>query len=146
MLLPKWCIRCLARSLIEDLLDFTHIEGDKLKFRNEEYDLNQLISQSVEEAQRLTRKHRLETALDKTIRMHGDHFRTREVITNLLCNAIKYSPNADRVIISSKVEDARATVSIRDFGIGIEEELQGKVFDRFFRINGAALASTSELK
>jgi PAS domain S-box-containing protein len=127
--------------LIGDLLDFTHIEGDKLKFRNEEYDLNKLILQSVEELQRVTKKHKLETVLDKSRKMYGDRFRTGEVISNLLSNAIKYSPDANRIIITSKVDDDMVTISIRDFGIGIDEKLQHKVFDRFYRISDPSIST-----
>ena len=51
--------------------------------------------------------------------MHGDRFRIGEVITNLLSNAIKYSPDGDNIIITSKVEDDKVSISIRDFGISI---------------------------
>jgi signal transduction histidine kinase len=51
--------------------------------------------------------------------MHGDRFRIGEVITNLLSNAIKYSPDGDNIIITSKVEDDKVGISIRDFGISI---------------------------
>jgi signal transduction histidine kinase len=91
-------------ALIVDLLDFTRIEGGKLKFRQEKYNLNSLISEIVEEMQRTTNCHRIEKHLDKTVQMYGDRERSGQVLTNLLNNAIKYSPEADKIIVSSKVE------------------------------------------
>src|SRR5205085_6825058 len=58
-----------------------------------------------------------------------------QVITNLVTNAIKYSPGGGEVLIRSKSENGQLTVNIKDMGIGIPEELQGKVFDRFFRVS-----------
>jgi len=120
--------------LIIDLLDFTRIEGGKLKFRDEKYDLNDLISEKVEEMQRTTKRHKIEMDLDRSVGMYGDSDRTGQVLTNLLNNAIKYSPEADRIIVSSKVQREKVTICVQDFGVGIEKELVDKVFDRFFRV------------
>jgi len=122
-------------ALIVDLLDFTRIEGGKLKFRQEKYNLNSLISEIVEEMQRTTNRHRIEKRLDKTVQMYGDRERSGQVLANLLNNAIKYSPEADKIIVSSKVEKEMVTICVQDFGIGIDKTLVNKVFDRFFRVN-----------
>jgi PAS domain S-box-containing protein len=121
-------------SLIVDLLDFTRIEGGKLKFREDNYDLNDLVSEVVEEMQRTTKKHRIEKQLDKSVQVHGDRERTGQVLTNLLNNAIKYSPGAKAIIVSTHLNKGDVTVRVQDFGIGIGEKLVDKVFDRFFRV------------
>ena len=121
-------------ALIVDLLDFTRIEGGKLKFREEIYDVNELISEIVEETQRTTKHHKIERKLGKSVRMRGDRDRTGQVLTNLLNNAIKYSPNAEKIVVSSKLDEDNVTVCVQDFGIGIAKEFVGKVFDRFFRV------------
>jgi signal transduction histidine kinase len=59
-----------------------------------------------------------------------------QVITNLINNAIKYSPNADRVDITMTPSAHRLTVIIKDYGMGIPEELQESIFSRFFRAEG----------
>jgi two-component system CheB/CheR fusion protein len=120
--------------LIVDLLDFTRIEGGKLKFREENYDLNDLISDVAEDMQRTAKHHKIETKLGRSIAIHGDRDRTGQVLANLLNNAIKYSPGAKRIIVTSKVEKDAVTICVQDFGIGIENTLVDKVFDRFFRV------------
>jgi two-component system CheB/CheR fusion protein len=125
--------------LIVDLLDFTRIEGGKLKFREENYDLNELIFEVCEEMQRTTRTHVIVKKLDRSIKMRGDRYRTGQVLTNLLSNAIKYSPKAKKIIVSSKIKTDAVTVCVQDFGIGIKEELIGKVFDKFFRVSEPVL-------
>lgn len=122
-------------TLIKDLLDFTRIEAGKLKFREEQYELNELVLEIVGEVQLTSRQHKIHTHLSHPVLMEGDRYRTGQAITNLLNNAIKYSPQADSVVVRSKVDKQSITISIQDFGIGIEPKFQDKVFDRFFRIN-----------
>lgn len=121
--------------LIKDLLDFTRIEGGKLKFREEHYELNELVLEITDEVQRTSRQHKIETILSRPVLIEGDRYRTGQVITNLLNNAIKYSPQADKVVVGTIVDKQSITVFVQDFGIGIEHEFQAKVFDRFFRVN-----------
>ena len=121
--------------LITDLLDFTRIQGDKLKLREENYNINELISEVVEEMQRTTRVHKMVTKLDKSVQIWGDRYRTGQVLTNLLSNAIKYSPHGKKIIVSSKIDKDLITVCVEDFGIGIKKDLINKVFERFFRVS-----------
>jgi two-component system, chemotaxis family, CheB/CheR fusion protein len=121
-------------KLIVDLLDFTRIEGGKLAFKEADYDLNELVSDVVEEIQRTTKRHRIEMKLDGSIQMHGDRDRAAQVLTNLLNNAVKYSPDANKIVVTSTLEEEFVTIGVQDFGIGIGEELAEKVFDRFFRV------------
>src|SRR5436190_10261059 len=77
-------------TLIVDLLDFTRIEGGKLKFRDENYDLNDLVYEVTEDMQRTTISHKIVNKLGKSVSIWGDRFRTGQVLTNILSNAIKY--------------------------------------------------------
>jgi signal transduction histidine kinase len=126
-------------TLIVDLLDFTRIEGGKLKFREESYDLNELLREVIEEMQRTTLQHVINAELGTTVLMWGDRYRTGQVLTNLISNAIKYSPEAKKIIVSSVVRKQKVMVCVQDFGIGIEKDMIGKVFDRFFRVTEPAL-------
>jgi signal transduction histidine kinase len=58
-------------------------------------------------------------------------------LDNLISNAIRYSPDGGEIVISSEAVKGGVAVGIRDNGIGIPEELQDKVFDRFFRVTGS---------
>jgi len=64
----------------------------------------------------------------------ADKERIGQVLTNLLSNAIKYSPEADKIIVTSKSTEENITVCVQDFGIGIEHDVQKKIFERFFRL------------
>lgn len=121
-------------TLIVDLLDFNRIEGNQLKFREESYELNELITELTEELQRTTRQHTIKTELDRPVLMTGDRYRTGQVLSNLLNNAIKYSPKATEVIIRTSVNSKRVVIAVQDFGVGIEKEHIDLVFERFFRV------------
>ena len=60
-----------------------------------------------------------------------------QVVRNLVENAIKYAPDGGTITITGRVEDNRIVVSVRDRGIGIAPEHQGKLFERFYRIQNA---------
>jgi signal transduction histidine kinase len=55
------------------------------------------------------------------------------VLENLISNAIKYSPNGNRVIVNLTSDAGQVTVSVQDFGIGMSDETRSKIFNRFFR-------------
>lgn len=124
-------------NLITDLLDVTRIETGKFSFENEVFDLNTLISEIVEEIQRTTTTHTIKKKLTKTQLLFADRNRVEQVIINFLSNAIKYSPQAETVIISTAVTKEGVSVCVEDFGIGIAAEHQARIFSRFFRVSGA---------
>jgi PAS domain S-box-containing protein len=123
-------------SLITDLLDVTRIETGKFSFENEVFDLNTLISEIVEEMQRTT-THKIKKKLAKTHLLYADRNRIEQVIINFLSNAIKYSPQADTVVISTFTDQGHVSVCVEDFGIGISPEHQSRIFSRFFRVSGS---------
>jgi len=123
-------------SLIGDLLDVTKINTGKLQFNNSEFNLNILVKELVEDMQHTTSQHTLIESLAPPVVVWGDRERIGQVITNLISNAIKYSPNADEIIIQSELKENEVTLSIKDFGIGIAEQNMDKVFEQFYRVSG----------
>ena len=90
-------------SLITDLLDVTKINSGKLQFNDSEFDFNPLVKEIKEDLQRTTDNHTIISRLAHTVTVLGDRERIGQVITNLVTNAIKYSPDADKIIIESAV-------------------------------------------
>ncbi|HEX5553517.1 MAG TPA: PAS domain-containing sensor histidine kinase, partial [Chitinophagaceae bacterium] len=123
--------------LISDLLDVTKITGGQLMLHDDEFDLNELVREIVEEIQVVTKQHKIEMKLQPSVQLHGDRGRTGQVLTNLLSNAIKYSPEQKHVLVSTDTSARdHATICVQDFGIGMPANMEQKVFERFFRING----------
>lgn len=122
-------------NLINDLLDVTKVNSGQLRLEEEKFNFNDLVMETVEEVQRTTQTHKIETKLAAPETIFGDKNRIAQVIINLLSNAIKYSPNADKVIVSSARTDGQIKLTVQDFGIGIPQSQQPKLFTRFFRVN-----------
>ncbi len=123
-------------SLIGDLLDVTKINSGKLQFNDRDFDFNELVNETVEDLQRTTEQHELiENLLDIGI-IYGDRERIGQVITNLISNAIKYSPQASQIIIHSELRDDEVILCVEDFGVGIPEDKLNHVFEQFYRVSG----------
>ena len=125
--------------LINDLLDATKIEGGKLQFNEEIFFIDDVVDEVIEEVQRTASTHIITREKQPGARVKGDRYRIGQVLTNLLTNAIKYSPGADKVIVSTCAGHDKVICSVEDFGIGIPENQQQKVFERFFRVLGDKL-------
>ena len=123
-------------SLIGDLLDVTKINSGKLQFNDRNFDFNELVKEVIEDLQRTTTQHQLLEDLQDVGVVFGDKERLGQVITNLISNAIKYSPNADQIIIHTQITDDEVSVCVEDFGIGISDDNLDKVFEQFYRVSG----------
>jgi signal transduction histidine kinase len=98
--------------------------------------LEELITEVVGNFQYTISSHIVERTDDTNVKVYADKARIHQVLVNLISNAIKYSPNADKVIVSQKPENGLVTVSVQDFGMGIPKEEQHKIYQRFFRAKG----------
>jgi signal transduction histidine kinase len=121
--------------LIQDLLNVTRIQSNQLTFRKEKFDLTTLVEEVVETTQQIDSQHEILIHGKINKKIWGDSERISQVITNLLTNALKYSPKSHKVIVGMKESEKEAIVSVRDYGIGVGKEHQKKIFDRFYRIS-----------
>lgn len=126
----------LLTVLISDLLDVTKIQNGKIQLNESEFDFNQLTEEIVAE-QQMTSRHKIIVHPSKIGKVYADRHRISQVMSNLISNAIKYSPNADEVIVSTFLKDGIVTFGVRDFGIGIPEDKQKKVFEQYYRVSGS---------
>ncbi len=123
-------------NLIADLLDVSKMQAGKLQLRLNDFNFNELVSEIVDEIQQTTTYHTIRTELTEGTMVYADRDRIEQVLTNLLTNAVKYSPQADTIIVKTHVEKETITLSVQDFGLGIPKEKQAKVFERFYRVEG----------
>ncbi|GCE28734.1 hypothetical protein KDA_42180 [Dictyobacter alpinus] len=123
-------------TLVEELLDVTKIENGQLQLHFSSFDSNTLINEVVEETQRVATRQRIVRDLTDSVTLMADRDRIGQVLTNLLTNAIKYSPQADTILVHTVCAEDKLIISVRDFGIGIAKEKQSKLFERFFRVEG----------
>jgi PAS domain S-box-containing protein len=123
-------------SLIGDLLDVTKINSGRLQFNDREFDFNSFVKELIEDLQRTSEKHRLLENLAETGVVFSDKERIGQVITNLITNAVKYSPNSDKIIIHTSLKNDEINLCVQDFGIGISKDKLDKVFEQFYRVSG----------
>ena len=121
-------------KLINDLLDISKMQTGKLVYQGETFDLNLLVHEIVENKQETTHTHQLLLEDEIQITVFGDRDRIGQVLINLLNNAIKYSPQADQVVVRVTKDHNNAIISVKDFGIGIAKEQQQKIFERFYQV------------
>jgi signal transduction histidine kinase len=120
-------------GLINDFLNVARIQGGRLEYVDAVVDLNAIVRDAVEMIQPTADRHTIEIIGAVDGKALGDSERLGQVVTNLLTNAIKYSPRADRVIVRLGTADGMASISVQDFGIGIAPEQQAHIFEQFYR-------------
>jgi signal transduction histidine kinase len=124
-------------ALIGDVLDTSRIEAGTFTFRFSEVDLAQLVRDSVATAQLGQDEVRLLADVrDPLPQVRGDSERLRQVLMNLIDNAIKYSPADAEVEVHAYAEDGSVRVDVRDRGPGIAKEDQRLIFEKFGRVTG----------
>ena len=124
-------------ELIVDMLDITKIDRGEMLFDIQEFEFNDLVKEIAEEMQTTTTWHTINLQLNKCVRVKGDKNRIAQVITNFVSNAIKYSPNANEIIITTNSDGERVKLCVKDFGIGIPKDEHSKIFTRFYRATGS---------
>lgn len=121
-------------ELVSDLLDVSRLQTGKLTFNKEEFRLDTLIEENLEELSGITRNQKIVIAKKTPIVVYADKYRIYQVITNLITNSIKYSPTDTEIIVKITRDDRMVVVSIQDVGIGIAKEQQKRIFDRLYQV------------
>ena len=124
-------------GLIADLLDLSKIQTGGLAFAEEPVDVDALVAEVVESLQQSSARHQIYIEGSTQGEIIGDRERLGQVLTNLLTNAIKYSPNAEKIIVHLVHIQNELTVGVQDFGIGIPLAHREKVFERFYRVRNS---------
>jgi len=128
-------------SLINDILDLSKIEAGRMELELTEFDLPTAIENALmlvrERAGR--RSIAVHTNIDQRLgQIHADERKIRQVVLNMLSNAIKFTPEGGRIEVGAALGDGFVEVSVSDTGIGIAPEDQDKVFEEFRQVGTAA--------
>ena len=125
-------------SLINDLLDISKVEAGKMSLDFEEIDLRAAIANSVASTTPLfARKHQqVDVAMpEEPLMVRGDQGRLEQVLLNLLSNANKFSPDGDRISITTRGNGGNVRIDIRDHGVGISDDDQRRIFEEFEQVH-----------
>ena len=124
--------------LVNDLLDVSRIESGKVALNFQPIDMRELVDEVLEvirqRADEEDRPVRFDVSVPETLpSIYGDAERVRQIVTNLVDNAYKYSPENSKVTINLFEADAVVQMDVIDEGIGIFPDEQDKIFERFYR-------------
>jgi len=120
-------------DIVKDLLDISRLHLSFLDLSLERIDLPELVHEVVDRMAATTTRHRIRVVNAEPVVVQGDRNRLEQVLTNLIDNAIRYSPRGGEMDVEVAVRDREAVVSVRDYGVGIPEEKQARIFERFYR-------------
>jgi signal transduction histidine kinase len=123
--------------MITEMLDLDRMESGRMTLHRESIDLNELVDGVVAHAQHTAPKHQLRSALGIVPAIDGDRDKLTQVLTNLISNAIKYSPDGGEIVVTTSAGAETAQVAVRDHGMGIPAAALETVFERYVRVDRA---------
>ncbi|MET0535762.1 MAG: CHASE domain-containing protein, partial [Steroidobacter sp.] len=127
--------------LINDILDIDKIASGHMRFEMQEESVAALTLQAVQANEAYARKFDVSIVvapIDESLRVMVDAARYQQVLSNLLSNAAKFSPPGGVIEVSAEARDSRVSISVRDYGEGISDEFQSRIFSKFSQADSSA--------
>lgn len=126
-------------EIVEGLLALSRLDTGEVKPDWLRFDLAELVATTADQMSLLAEDKHITVVCDcaERVMVEGDQARLKQVVVNLLDNAIKYTPDGGRVRLKIAREDSSAVLDVVDDGIGIPPEALPHVFKRFFRVDGS---------
>ncbi|WP_205411349.1 sensor histidine kinase [Mucilaginibacter pineti] len=121
-------------SLINGFLNVSRLESGKLEIVKQDFDLTELAKEQLEEIRLTVSSHTFVFEPDHAVTVLADREKIGSVISNLLTNAVKYSPKGKVIKISCTMRDGQVLFSVQDEGMGIRAQDLPRIFDRYYRV------------
>jgi two-component system, chemotaxis family, CheB/CheR fusion protein len=125
-------------GLINTLLDVARIQSGQMEYDYQRIDIKTFIKEVADEMQQTIPNHSLVLDFKRNSELVTDRARVSQVLNNLISNAAKYSPDSNKIVLTSDVKDHHFVFSVQDFGIGVPKEMHEQIFQRFFRVSESA--------
>ena len=125
--------------LVNSFLNVSRLDSGKILLDKTEFLLDALIREKVEEAALTVQNYDIYLRHCQPLPVCADRDKIGQVITNLISNAVKYSPAGRQVEIICFIKDRMAVVSVKDTGMGIKKEDLGRLFERFYRVTSSQM-------
>lgn len=120
-------------NITNDLLEVSRIQSGKVQYNLEVLDVQKLLSDAMSILSPITPSHKIILRGKVAARIKADKRKIEQVLVNLICNAAKYSPDSNKVIMSVSLSENDVVFKVQDFGIGISDENLQNIFYMFFR-------------
>lgn len=120
-------------NMINSFLNVSRLESSKLYIDKSDFDMCRVIEEVVREAEITATGHRIQLHNSGPILVNADQEKMASVVSNLISNAVKYSPKGTNIEVKCEMRNNKVYVSVKDEGIGLAPDDKNKVFDRYFR-------------
>jgi two-component system phosphate regulon sensor histidine kinase PhoR len=138
----KWALGLMTdqtkrmQNLVQDLLTLSRLEDTQNLIRGERVDVPGMLRKLYDEALSLSSgRHRISLNLETGTQLLGSTDELRSAFTNLISNAIRYTPDNGNISLNWTVRDGQAVFSVQDNGIGVEPEHISRLTERFYRVD-----------
>jgi two-component system phosphate regulon sensor histidine kinase PhoR len=138
----KWALGLMTdqtkrmQNLVQDLLTLSRLEDTQNLIRGERVDVPEMLRKLYDEARSLSSgRHRIRLNLETGTQLLGSTDELRSAFTNLISNAIRYTPDNGNISLNWTVRDGQAVFSVQDNGIGVEPEHISRLTERFYRVD-----------
>ena len=124
------------KNQVDKVLQLATLEKDKLKLENEKLDLHEIITDSVKSFELLAKQQKGKISSNLSANnyiIYGDRVHISNILYNLIDTAIKYSPEKPKIEIATNSTDEHIEISVKDNGLGIPEQSQKNIFEKFYR-------------
>jgi PAS domain S-box-containing protein len=121
-------------GMINGFLDLSRLEAGKMHLEKQSFDFEQLLDELIDETKLIVTTHEINLLGCQSIQINADRDKIAAVISNLLNNAVKYSPEGKLIEINCTISDSHVKVSIKDEGMGINRKDLPHIFERYFRV------------
>ena len=124
-------------AMINSFLNISRLEASKLLIEKQTFDMGKLLLEIVEETKLTVTSHQFSLLECDGLNVNADPDKITSVVSNLISNAVKYSPQGQVIEIRCKLQGDRLVVSVRDEGMGIKAGDLSHIFDRYYRVEGS---------
>lgn len=122
-------------NMITGFLNISRLEAGHLLVEKQPFDIDELIRETLKDTSLTVNSHSFHLEDCDGITVNADRDKIGLVISNLISNAIKYSPKGRRIDVRCKVDGGMAVVSVKDEGMGIKQQDIGQIFERYYRVS-----------
>jgi len=125
--------------MIDEMLDLDRMESGRMTIHPERMDLNSVVDEAVDRVRPNAPNHTLWVDLQPELPpIHADRDRLTQVASNLLNNAVKYSPTGGRITVTTRADHDQVRLDVRDEGLGIPPDALETIFERYSRVDSQA--------
>ncbi|MFI5158745.1 MAG: sensor histidine kinase, partial [Sphingobacteriales bacterium] len=121
-------------SMINGFLNISRLEAGKIYIEKQPFEIRDLLQEILDETKLIVSSHVVNISDCEPVSVNADRDKISSVVSNLVSNAIKYSPQGKLINVGCQLSGDKIIVSVKDEGMGISPQDLGKIFDRYYRV------------